>query len=482
MLCLACSKQLDKRNKSGFCRNCASKKENRDYSNRNIDYSKRNIDYSKIDHSKCGCKNLYLKNKEENDKFLIAYFSKRLLSSSNKENNKIFFSKKHWISLLSKNIVNNSIQLLKDAKIIECESLEEWTEDNFKVTTFYVNKELLKNAAKFDYKSILTPFTIYYFGRANFVQKKDVVVKNNHFSRHIILDGNYTSILNEYFNLAIDSLDIHSTRSLSLDSVIKDIYKYCDCSGCFNITFDRYFESLKLAIEYSKATGLAISYLPKSRFKYKVNEKKQRVLKLCNPTTRFFNEACATKNEEHDPVTRDHLLKSILGKKYYHFDVHSSIPNIIHWVKSHKWENIDWHQKIADESGVIRSLVKYFSLPACFAARNAGTNSLLSNLKYHMYEKKDKRTIEFVKLFIETYGLKDVNNRIEEISKKVIEISLKYYKTTNNGYLFFLESELYLKTWKKLEEMGVKCVMIYDSFYTDKPVNIAEVISSIANN
>lgn len=447
--CKDCNKVLSRENTSGYCRSCSPKHSIIDYSKREIDYSKREIDYDSRDSL------FYKRDKEYNDRVFQCEFAQVFLSyyKLGGGHTTIIFSHQKMIEKYGRVNTLRTLNQLESIGAIRSTGLFKY--QGYYTNEYSVNPEKLESLI-FNWKEHKTPYLVYYFGKSKI--KRTTKKAQTYTKEQLDIVENYIS------QGAL--LEEQSDRVVTIDSYLDNIEKYCQNSGKDSVSKDRFFESLRRALDYGKDNHTEVVFRPKKKA---IKDHKGNIIRY-DYTARFWNTVCDTRSEEHSETERADFLKSKGLENASHWDVPSSIPNTINYRKAGTWECIDWHTKMAEMTGFSRDLVKYLSLPCCFAAQNYNVKKLMTNLKYH-YDNDTARGKEFKEIL----NTKDQGLTPEKL-KEGLDIMLSTYKTSKSKYLFFFESELYLKVWEKLKAMGIKCFMVYDSFYTDKEVDIVPLI------
>ena len=111
-----------------------------------------------------------------------------------------------------------------------------------------------------------------------------------------------------------------------------------------------------------------------NKIQFKLTIKNNKKGYITSIGIRAYYEICGTVNdiEKKNHITkinkkpRSEFFKEHNFQCVQYFDVHSSIPNVLNWLRTGTWENIDWHTKIATENGIDRETAKLESMRCLF--------------------------------------------------------------------------------------------------------------------
>ena len=181
-----------------------------------------------------------------------------------------------------------------------------------------------------------------------------------------------------------------------------------------------------------------------------------------------FNKGRANSaicNTHETDGSRQFYLDSVLGEgKWGHYDVPSSIPQIIHLMNFKKW----YGKRVWDELG---NGTKYYAYSLIFCATDF--NSAKSVYKRMIDEgtvSKDcyRNYCKMTSRGWETEAIHKIKGHLQKIvgplpkGEKVSETKQK------RNELFIHESNVYLMVLQELYKRNIKCYKVYDSFYYDK--------------
>lgn len=181
-----------------------------------------------------------------------------------------------------------------------------------------------------------------------------------------------------------------------------------------------------------------------------------------------FNKGRANSaicNTHETDGSRQHYLDSVFGDgKWGHYDVPSSIPQIIYLMNFKKW----YGKRVWDELG---KGTKYYAYSLIFCATDF--NSAKSIYKRMIDEgtiSKDawKNYLKMNSKGWETESIHRIKENLEKIvgplpkGEKVSETKQK------RNELFIHESNVYLLVLQELYRRNIRCYEVYDSFYYDK--------------
>ena len=157
------------------------------------------------------------------------------------------------------------------------------------------------------------------------------------------------------------------------------------------------------------------------------------------------NKLCQTKNEEHDAETRKSMVIKALGA-YNHEDVKCSIYNINILMNTGKFDiDSDVYTNVGSLVGMERKDVK-----KCFMKANFGVFA----------DSIHKGTRKDVKLGETTYA-----NLQRAMQLNGLEIQ------GTNTSVFYYEDLVYTMATSLMKNDGIKCIRVFDSFYTDVKIS-----------
>jgi hypothetical protein len=379
--------------------------------------------------------------------------------------------------------------LTKSKQIIEVEKLE-LTEDGE-----IISKRIEKKEIEYSYKRKLS--TQYFYSKRiqnilkEIIVKEEIVIKQER--EESDSDCGRTKVEgfdNKDFIPYIDRVKI--TSNTSIPCIAEDM-----ASLIFPVLYNKYPQLHKfqqIAIDMNKNLNSVNKIKFKPDLKYDKSRKyvKKISIRATNPLV------SAKKDKEHVKENfcgkfRDEVLQEQLGDIWSEFDVKSSIPRVAVLSNYGVWldQDIDLYYEMYKEMYKLLQLEtvsyeeykklgirEYFKDMFMRVAFDKSPAKMASNVKgvWNNTEVRSRLTEE---------QFEEYNNEMKRIAKEYFTAYLAAAKKVLGGNLdtelFLHESCIYLLVAKKIREMGIKLVQVYDGFYTDKKVeNIEKIVEDCA--
>ena len=216
--------------------------------------------------------------------------------------------------------------------------------------------------------------------------------------------------------------------------------------------------------EVEKAVAIADSALPPEYHTcLNVNIKRDKNGNIHKIGCRPYNALCGTENEEKPNSIRPEELAK-LGM-VYHYDVHCSIYTCKRALKTGIFLPVDIYTAIAEELHTTRFMVKQTAMMANFGcfAEQASKNPFGKRANSFIGRSQSLRTKRKCPDYKPwtTYGAFQRAMRIAGTEPMGTDTSIFYHE----GAIYGIARRILL------EEHGIKSICVYDSFYTDKPVD-----------
>ena len=190
---------------------------------------------------------------------------------------------------------------------------------------------------------------------------------------------------------------------------------------------------------------------------------------------RATNSLVSAKKEKEADDPEWIVYRADLLKKYglnYEYDVKSSVPRVTYLMNNGIWldDNIDLYEQIyhqfmndpfAEFDKQTRDIFKSFHMRVYFdsEAKCAAHIKRAIAMKSENYRKDDWKTLDYA---------------IRSYKKALTKVVGQQY----DSEIFFHESCIYLKVlFELLTKNKANVMQIYDGFYTDKQINIQEIVS-----
>lgn len=193
-----------------------------------------------------------------------------------------------------------------------------------------------------------------------------------------------------------------------------------------------------------------------------------------------FNKGRANSaicNTHETDGSRQFYLDSVFGEgKWGHYDVPSSIPQIIHLMNFKKW----YGKRVWDELG---NETKYYAYSLIFCASDFySAKSIYKRMIEEGTISKDCWK-NYCKMNSKGWETESIN-RIKEHLQKIVGPLPKGEKIAETkqkrNELFIHESNVYLLVLQELYKRNIRCYEVYDSFYYDKTkITEAELVEII---
>lgn len=181
-----------------------------------------------------------------------------------------------------------------------------------------------------------------------------------------------------------------------------------------------------------------------------------------------FNKGRANSaicNTHETDGSRQFYLDSVFGKgKWGHYDVPSSIPQIVYLMNFKKW----YGKRVWDLLG---ENTKYYSCSLIFCATDF--NSAKSIFKRMIDEgtisqKAYKNYLSMNSNGWETESIHRIKEKLESIIGPLPKAEKVKETKQKRNELFIHESNVYLLVLQELYKRNIRCYEVYDSFYYDK--------------